>query len=295
MKQILLFLAVLCSWHFSMAMPSDPRIETKQLSESAEFINSEELYFVDEEQAFAENTQLKKQLNPVDAAQNLFSHLPVAVEELRSKILSLLQFAKQGGGFGNSYEAYNRKVHFGGWVNDKRDNTCLNTRAKVLVRDSKTEVTMNDKGCTVLAGTWDEPYTGFEHHQASEIQIDHFVPLKNAYISGAFKWNFAKRCLYANFLGNDFHLISADSHENQSKSDRTPEKYMPPNQRYACQYLSQWLKVKLIWNLALVPSEKETLISLIKENNCRASDFVYSQQELQEQRNFIDDNMILCQ
>ena len=98
MKQILLFLAVLCSWHFSMAMPSDPRIETKQLSESAEFINSEELYFVDEEQAFAENTQLKKQLNPVDAAQNLFSHLPVAVEELRSKILSLLQFAKQGGG-----------------------------------------------------------------------------------------------------------------------------------------------------------------------------------------------------
>jgi hypothetical protein len=254
-----------------------------------------DFYLIDEEQSLIASNQFKQNLDPIHAAENLFSEFPKIITTLEAKVLSLLQFSFHHINEGDSIEPYDRMLHFGGWIHDKRDATCFNTRAKVLIRDSKDQVGLNSKGCTVLTGRWDEPYTGNEVAQAHEIQIDHFVPLKNAYISGAFKWNFEKRCLYANFLGNTFHLVSADATENQRKSDRTPERYMPPNQGYSCQYLAQWLKVKLIWNLSLIPSEKEALLNLIEQNHCHSSDFEFTLQELNQQKKFMNENMNLCQ
>lgn len=235
------------------------------------------------------------QLNPVHSVETLFSNAPEWVSELKAKVFSLLQFSHHNETYGDVNEPYNRKKHFGTWVNDKRDDTCYNTRAKVLIRDSSTEVTFNSSGCTVSTGTWDEPYAGHHITRASDIQIDHFVPLKNAYVSGAYKWDYPKRCLYANFLGNDFHLISADGPQNEKKSDSSPEFYMPPNKAYACQYLQQWLKVKMIWELGLTPPEKDAVVKLIEENRCDLKSFVYSAQDLKSQRRFMADNMDLCQ
>ncbi|MDG0816020.1 HNH endonuclease family protein [Bdellovibrio svalbardensis] len=239
--------------------------------------------------------KIGKEIDPLQSAQNLFLEAPEWMAELKAKVLSLLQFDHHNESYGDVNEPYNRSKHFGGWINDKNDDTCYNTRAKVLIRDSKTPVTVSSSGCTVVAGSWDEPYTGNQLTKASDIQIDHFVPLKNTYISGGWRWDFRKRCLYANFLGNSFHLISADGPQNMKKSDRTPEEYMPPNKAYACQYLEQWLKVKLIWELGLTPPEKQAVVSLIEQNHCDLSKFNYSAQDLQQQRAFMADNMNLCQ
>jgi hypothetical protein len=257
--------------------------------------SSDELYYIEEQLPMTLHSRGVQQMLPLHSMQNLFSDIPETIVELKARALSLVHFTLKRGGFGQDFEPYNRNKHFGGWVNNKRDDNCYNTRAKVLIRDSVSEVTFGKNHCVVASGSWEEPYAGVNHHEASEVQIDHFVPLKNAYISGAFNWDFSRRCLYANFLGNDFHLISVDGRENQRKSDKTPEGYTPPNQRYVFQYLSQWLKVKLIWRLALRPSEKMKLIELIKDYNCRASDFAYSEQELKEQRQFIDENLNLCE
>ncbi|QDK38394.1 HNH endonuclease family protein [Bdellovibrio sp. NC01] len=252
-------------------------------------------YYTVSEESTSSSDEAAAQLNPINSVENIFSNAPEWVSDLKAKVFSLLQFAHHNETYGDVNEPYNRKKHFGTWINDKHDDTCYNTRAKVLIRDSSTEVTFTSSGCTVSTGTWDEPYAGHHITKASDIQIDHFVPLKNAYVSGAYKWDYSKRCLYANFLGNSFHLISADGSQNEKKSDSSPELYMPPNKEYACQYLQQWLKVKMIWELGLTPPEKDAVVKLIEQNRCDLKGFVYSAQDLKAQRTFMADNMNLCQ
>ncbi|MFV8258168.1 HNH endonuclease family protein [Bdellovibrio bacteriovorus] len=232
---------------------------------------------------------------PWEAALDLIHENEEFFTELRSRLYSLVRFDHHTDGYGNVGERYDRAKHFGGWLNDHRDDNCHNTRAKVLMRDSEVPVGFASNGCTVSTGQWQDPYGDRQYSRASDIQIDHFVPLKNAYISGAHKWNRVKRCLYSNYLGNEFHLLSVFGKENASKSDKTPEGYMPPNPAYRCQYLVQWLKVKMIWSLGLTPPEKDTVLRLASENRCDLNEFVYSEGDLQNQRRFMNDNMALCE
>lgn len=187
---------------------------------------------------------------------------------------------------------YNRDHQFGGWLRDKTDQSCLNTRGKVLVRDSESSVSYNASGCTVASGDWDDPYSGKHYTQASDIQIDHFVPLKNAYMTGAFEWDYAKRCLYANYLGIGFHLLAVQGHENMKKSDSAPDGYVPPNTNYTCQYLKQWLEIKLIWSLRMTPREVSAVQNIAQQNHC--VDFSMKSADLSEQRRFMADHADLC-
>ncbi len=265
------------------------RAQAQESSGNAQF---DSYYTVKEQSSLSSESSVS--ISPVDAAQN-FWDLSENLQELSAKIYSLLDFDSHKEKYGNVNEPYSRKKHFGTWIRDRRDNRCYNTRAKVLIRDSSVSVSFNRSGCTVASGKWADPYSGRDYTQASEIQIDHFVPLKNAYISGAYKWDKLKRCLYANFLGNDFHLLPVFGNENSRKGDRTPEEYMPLNRAYYCQYLAQWLKVKLIWSLGLTPPEKEAIVSLVRDNHCDKNEMSYTSQELDQQRRFIADNMNLCQ
>ncbi|RBQ68099.1 hypothetical protein FVER14953_08190 [Fusarium verticillioides] len=71
-----------------------------------------------------------------------------------------------------------------------------NTREYVLKRDGTSVVT--NSACAATSGTWKSPYDGATWTQASDIDIDHMVPLKNAWISGAASWTTAKRTQFAN-------------------------------------------------------------------------------------------------
>jgi hypothetical protein len=190
---------------------------------------------------------------------------------------------------------YDRKFHFGRWVNDPNDETCYNTRARVLIRDSETQVSFKDTNhCVVEKGRWEDPYAGGTLRESKEIQIDHMVPLKNAYISGAWEWNYQTRCTYANYMGNKFHLITASGHENMSKGDDTPEKYMPPNENYRCEYLANWLKIKLIWKLKMARGEVEAIRQAIRDSGCDGRKFKMSSLELKRQRQLIYENRYNC-
>jgi hypothetical protein len=193
------------------------------------------------------------------------------------------------------FEPFNRTYHYGRWINDPTDDTCYNTRAKVLDRDSQVPVKTSDgNSCKVAQGLWQDPYTQRAIKDAKEIQIDHVVPLKNSYSSGAFKWDKHTRCLYANFMGNSYHLLSVEGKQNMSKGDRSPADYLPPNKQFRCEYIKTWLKIKMIWALNMSEYEAQGIKEAIAENNCPESMFQMSLRELNQQRDLISSTDYIC-
>jgi hypothetical protein len=182
-------------------------------------------------------------------------------------------------------EKYQRRTHFGTWIRDPSRKTCMNIRGLVLQRDALGELTYaDDRHCRIVASHWVDPYTNTELYDAEDVQIDHMVPLKNAYISGAWAWNATQRCNYANFMGNGFHLLAVLGTENNRKSDRTPNKYIPPKADYVCQYLVNWLKIKSIWRLKLAKDEALSIERELKIYNCNIQDFQLNLDDLHSQR-----------
>lgn len=207
--------------------------------------------------------------------------------------IDLAAFAKVNSTFPLPIKEYDRDGQFGDWIRPIK-NLCLNTRGVVLQRDSKVVVEVNES-CKVTKGDWYDPYTNKNYSDSYDIQIDHVVALKNAYMTGAHSWSQIKRCLYANYLGNDFHLLPVNAIENMRKSDRSPLEYVPPNKSYVCEYLRNWLEIKYIWELKLTPREVQAIESELKENNCKAEDTIVSAAEIQAQRKYMEDNKNLCQ
>lgn len=193
-------------------------------------------------------------------------------------------------------EAYERVHHFGGWVKNKKSGDCFNTRNKVLVRENVGTIVLKEENkCSVAKGEWVDVYSGRTMTDAqAEIQIDHMVPLREAYDSGAYKWTFKERCLYGNYLGYRNHLVAASGEENNEKSAKTPEDYMPSNPSYQCEYLKDWLKIKSYWGLSLAPEEMKAIRKLVDDNNCDKTSFVITKDELQEQEAFFKANADLC-
>lgn len=192
-------------------------------------------------------------------------------------------------------QPYDRDRQFGTWIVDGRQGNCLNTRGVVLVRDSSSKVGLDPANrCYVQSGTWYDPYTNTQFKGANQIQIDHFVPLKHVYISGGFKWDARTKCLYANYTGYRTHLMAVSSTENMKKGDATPYSYLPPNRAFMCAYLMNWLKIKKIWNLDLIPPETQAISNAFKANNCDVTQFNMSIEELYSQRKYMNDNYRLC-
>lgn len=224
-----------------------------------------------------------------------FALLQMSAKAIEKQTLSLLNWASHNQPPEMPSEKYSRVKQFGRWINDPNDDSCYNTRAKVLIRDSETTPTMAEKNkCRVIKGEWVDPYTGQTEYESTTVQIDHLVPLKNAYLHGAWNWPYKLRCLYANFLGNNYHLITVDAHENMSKGDGGPESYMPPKEEFRCEYLKRWLTVKMIWNLFLSPDEAQSIVNEYYNLKCSLSEFQVSKDWIDQQRQLIEANKDLC-
>jgi hypothetical protein len=170
---------------------------------------------------------------------------------LRAAIRALPQAAETPAG-------YDRDL-FKHWVD--ADDDCQDTREEVLISES--EVPLD--GCTVTEGEWFSPYDHETWTLASDVDIDHMVPLKEAWDSGARKWDDDRRELYANDLGDARALVAVTDNVNQSKGDRDVAEWLP---RYdVCRYVRQWVAVKLRWRLAADAAEAARLGSLA--GDCR--------------------------
>ncbi len=151
---------------------------------------------------------------------------------------------------GTFSKVYNRK-DWPHWVDE--DGDCQNTRQELLIATSKVSVQFtNSKRCTVRHGQWHDVYTGQIFTEASDIDIDHIVPLAHAHRHGADQWTKAQRREFANDYEN---LLVVDDSTNQSKSDQAPHEWLPPQKSYWCEYGKRWERVKNKYGLRVIKNE----------------------------------------
>jgi hypothetical protein len=173
----------------------------------------------------------------------------------RSMLLKLSQKTESGS------TTYSR-TYFKQWIDANGD--CQNTRAEVLIAESKaTPKFTTTRHCTVLSGRWYSYYDGATWTKASDVDIDHMVPLKEAWESGARLWSVNNRTRYANDLGSYATLIAVTDNVNQSKGDRDPAGWLPPRAASRCTYAIQWVTVKYRWRLTIDSAERSKLSSIL--------------------------------
>lgn len=157
---------------------------------------------------------------------------------------------------------YNRDL-FRHWIDADGDG--CDTRREVLIAESVTPVTIG-AGCSLSGGTWLSPYDMVSATNASSFDVDHFVPLAEAWDSGAANWDSATRQAFANDLDYAMSLIAVTASSNRSKSDRDPAEWLPTNSAFHCEYAVAWVQVKSRWKLTIDTAEKEKLLNLA--NTC---------------------------
>ncbi|MEV0614341.1 HNH endonuclease family protein [Nonomuraea sp. NPDC050404] len=135
-----------------------------------------------------------------------------------------------------------------------------NTREEVLKRDGTNVVT--NSSCAATSGSWYSPYDGATWTAASDVDIDHMVPLAEAWTSGAWSWTTSRRQQFANDLGGP-QLWAVTDNVNQSKSDRDPAEWQPPRSAERCRYARSWIQVKWYWGLSVDSAEKSSLSSML--------------------------------
>ena len=150
---------------------------------------------------------------------------------------------------------YNRDL-FADWYDADR-NGC-NTRKEVLIAESLDPVQIGSK-CSISGGRWFSIYDNVETTDSSKFDIDHMVPLSEAWDSGAWNWNADQRKHFANDLDQPFFLIAVTASSNRSKSDRDPAEWMPPNANYHCEYVRIWIEIKRAWDLSVDQAEHDYL------------------------------------
>ncbi|MFD9604487.1 HNH endonuclease family protein [Streptomyces sp. NPDC056708] len=178
---------------------------------------------------------------------------PVSASTART-YLSELTVAAEGSSTGYSRDKFPH------WIT--QSGTC-NTREVVLKRDG-TNVTQ-DSSCAAVSGSWYSEYDGATWTAASDLDIDHMVPLAEAWRSGASSWTTAQRQAFANDLTRP-QLIAVTDNVNQSKSDQDPASWLPSRTAYRCTYVRAWVHVKHYYNLSVDSAEKSALQSVL--NGC---------------------------
>ena len=115
-------------------------------------------------------------------------------------------------------------------------------------------------GCALSGGRWFSYYDRVSWTDTGRIDIDHMVPLAEAWDSGARSWTTDTRRSYANDLGDYRSLVGVTDSVNQSKGDQDPADWLPTYDR--CRYLREWVAVKHRWRLTVDSTEKSALTSL---------------------------------
>lgn len=109
------------------------------------------------------------------------------------------------------------------------------TREEVLIRDGTNVYT--DANCHATSGSWTSPYDGATWTDVADLDIDHLVPLHEAWKSGADQWTTAQRKVFANDMTNP-QLVAVTDRVNEAKGDQTPDLWKPPLESYWCTYAS---------------------------------------------------------
>ncbi|MFD7498996.1 HNH endonuclease family protein [Streptomyces sp. NPDC059832] len=155
-----------------------------------------------------------------------------------------------------------KRDSFKHWIDEDGDS--CSTRNEVLLAEA---VKAPEQGarCALTGGEWLSFYDEVTVTAAGKLDIDHMVPLAEAWDSGASKWDADRRMRYANDLGAGRSLVAVTAKTNRSKADKDPSEWMPPAESARCTYLADWTATKLRWKLSADDKERAALETLAKD------------------------------
>ncbi len=153
---------------------------------------------------------------------------------------------------------YQREAVFDGWLySDGRS-----TRDRVLAEERRAD------------GTWLSAYDGVVVSTATVLDIDHLVPLAEAWESGGHAWSADTWTRFSNDLDDPRALIAVSASTNRSKGAADPQDWWPPLDEYHCRYASDWVAVKSRWDLAIDPAEQLSLSARL--NSCSEAELDFA-------------------
>lgn len=176
--------------------------------------------------------------------------------KLASEVLELLEVKGRAPKTG-----YSREEFYSGWPSV--DGCSL--RQRIIKREFGESAVLD--GCTVIAGEYDEPYTG-EHlvfRERSEIsngvQIDHVVALSDAWQKGA---QYMTREVRYEIATDQLNLLAVDASANKKKSDGDAATWLPANKKFRCQYVARQVSVKYKYSLWVTEAEKGAIARVLE-------------------------------
>lgn len=154
---------------------------------------------------------------------------------------------------------YDRDL-FGDWSDIDRD--CINTRHEILIRDA-IHFTMDERGCKVVSGMWRDYYTGEILIDVSEIDIDHIVPLKEIWDSGAIYWTTRE---LKEIFNDESNLVVTHRSINRSKGSDEPHEWDYYTRIVnPCRFIEKWFAFKINYNLYF---DEEEINFIYQESGC---------------------------
>lgn len=158
------------------------------------------------------------------------------------------------------------RLQFGpAWTSDNDDHWAdphCDVRDDVLARDLTDVV---KKGCKVESGTLNDPYTGQSIHfqrgpKSTAVQIDHVVPLGDAWQTGAQALTARQR---VDLAEDPIELLAVSGPPNEAKSDKDASQWLPPNTAFRCQYVDIQVAVKVKYQLWVTLTEKGAMAAVL--------------------------------
>ena len=148
------------------------------------------------------------------------------------------------------------------WIDADKDR--CDTRKEVLIQEAVSAPKLSS-GCVFKGGKWVSSYEGLSTNDYSTLDIDHMIPLAEAWRSGAWKWSPAQREAFANDLTDPRVLIAVTAGLNRQKSDQDPSTWLPPVGQ--CTYVSNWIAIKVRYSLTVDTAEASALTTLVASCN----------------------------
>lgn len=166
--------------------------------------------------------------------------------------------------------AYDRLPLGPAWTDDvtvKDGHNGCDTRNDILRRDlAGAGFKPGRKTCIVLSGTLNDPYTDeivlYQRGPSTsrKIQIDHVVPLLDAWQKGAQDWDYMTR---RNFANDPVNLQATTAAVNDRKGSSDAASWLPPNKTYRCTYVTRIIDVKARYGLWITQPERDALARVL--------------------------------
>ena len=153
---------------------------------------------------------------------------------------------------------YDRRL-FRHWIDADRDG--CTTREEVLLAEAL-EPPQEGPGCSLARGRWVSRYDGRGILAAAALDVDHAVPLAEAWDSGAWAWDEPTRRSYANDLGAADSLLAVSAASNRAKGDQDPAEWLP-RRADRCRYAAAWVATKTRWSLAVDSAERTAVAAVL--------------------------------